>query len=138
MTIIDTNVASEMINPQRNASVVAWVNQQPEGSLYTTSITEAELLYGLQLMPQGRRRTGLQEAIMAILHEDFARRILAFDSVAARICAEIMAVRRRAGRPIEWADAQIAAIAQAHKFAVATRNVSDFEGCGIELINPWD
>lgn len=121
MIIVDTNVLSESLKPEPAPSVLAWVNRQPEGILFLTSVTEAELLYGLELMPHGRKRNKLYEATMAILSVDFADRILPFDSSATRACAEIMVTRRRMGRPIEWADGQIAAIARARGFAVATR-----------------
>jgi predicted nucleic acid-binding protein len=107
-------------------------------SLFTTAICEAEILYGLALMPDGRRRVALQNAVAAIFAEDFSGRILAFDSAAAKAFADLAAARRRLGRPIAEFDAQIAAIASAHGAAVATRNVDDFADCGINVINPWE
>jgi toxin FitB len=88
-------------------------------------------------MSSGKRRDGLGVAIDRILRDDMAGRILPFDSAAARAYADIAATRRSAGKPISQADCQIAAIARAHNAPVATRNTPDFEGCGIDLINPW-
>ena len=111
---------------------------QPERETFTTSITEAELLVGIELMPQGQRRDSLQLAAHGILYEDFGGRILPFDTAAAPFYAEIMASGRRSGQPIEELDAQIAAIARAHGYSLATRNVTDFTDCGIALIKPWE
>lgn len=137
MIILDTNVVSELMKPAPSVSVVRWIALQPAMSLYTTSITEAEVLHGVMLLPAGKRRHGLQAAAEAMFGEDFARRVLPFGSDAARAYAAIAAVRRRAGRPISHFDAQIAAIARSTRAALATRNTADFEGCGITLINPW-
>jgi hypothetical protein len=100
-------------------------------------VTEAELRYGLALLPDGRRRTTLAEAMTNMLEIDFAGRIIPFDSAAAVAFAKVAAERRLAGRPISQLDAQIAAVARSRAAAMATRNVADFEGCGIEVINPW-
>ena len=91
----------------------------------------------LAVLPQGRRRSALAQAIQGMLEEDFRDRILPFDSAAARAYADIAAERRALARPISQFDCQIAAIARAHEAAVATRNTGDFEGCGIEVIDPW-
>ncbi len=137
MIILDTNVVSELMKPAPSASVVGWIALQPALSLYTTSITEAEVLHGVMLLPAGKRRHGLQAAAEAMFGEDFARRVLPFGSDAARAYATIAAGRRRAGRPISHFDAQIAAIARSTRAALATRNTADFEACGITLFNPW-
>jgi hypothetical protein len=137
MTILDTNVISEMTKPRPSAIVDSWMARQPAEELFTTSINEAEILVGIQLMPHGKRREALQKTARAILYEDLAGRILSFDSEAARIYAEIVIVRRRSGRPIDPPDAQIAAISRSRGYALATRNTADFSGCGIKLINPW-
>jgi hypothetical protein len=120
-----------------NAAVLAWIDGQPTTRHYTTSITQAEILYGVLTLPAGRRRTRLHAAALAMFEEDFAGRVLGFGSDAARWYAEIAADRRRAGRPIAHFDAQIAAIARTAGAVVATRNVADFEGCGVPLVNPW-
>lgn len=100
-------------------------------------MTQGEILYGIGLLPQGKRRDRIANAAKAMFAEDFNDRILAFNSDAAASCANIAVARRRNGRPISQFDAQIAAIARSSGAAVATRNVVDFEGCGIELVNPW-
>jgi len=113
------------------------MRSEPALALFTTAITEAELLYGIALLPDGRRRRSLEEVINRIFAEDLTDRVLPFDSTAAHQFADLAASRRRAGRPIAEADARIAAIARSRGAALATRNVGDFVGCGLELINPW-
>jgi len=137
MIIIDTNVISELLRPTPEPAVEAWLGEQDGLSIYLTAISEAELRYGVAIMISGKRRDGLGIAIDRILRDDMAGRILPFDSAAARAYADIAASRRSAGKPISQADCQIAAIARAHNAPVATRNTPDFEGCGIDLINPW-
>ena len=137
MILLDTNVISELMRPVPTAAVEDWVSAQPSVSLFITAVTEAELRYGLALLPDGQRRRNLLHQVEAMLAEDFAGRILPFDSSAAITYAQIAAARRQAGRPIAQADAQIAAIAAARGAAVATRNITDFEGCGIAVTNPW-
>jgi predicted nucleic acid-binding protein len=138
MIVLDTNVLSELMRPVPNARVVDWVASQPARILYTTSITEAEILHGLMLMPSGRKRDAFQAAAESMFREDFARRVLPFGSDAALPYARIAVDRRRAGRSISQFDAQIAAIALSNGATIATRNVTDFEGCGVNLINPWE
>lgn len=137
MILLDTNVLSELMRPEPDARVLQWVGEQPAARVFTTSITQAEILHGILLLPAGKRRLAFDEAARAMFEEDFAGRVLAFGSDAALPYARIASDRRRAGRPISNFDAQIAAIAVAHGASVATRNVSDFEGCGIEVIDPW-
>ena len=137
MIIIDTNVISELLRPTPEPAVEAWLGEQDGLSIYLTAISEAELRYGVAIMTNGKSCDGLGNAIDLILRDDMAGRILPFDSAAARAFAEIAATHRGAGRPISQADCQIAAIARAHNASVATRNTPDFEGCEIDLINPW-
>jgi hypothetical protein len=137
MIIIDTNVISELLRPTPEPAVEAWLGEQDGLSIYLTAISEAELRYGVAIMTSGKRRDGLGNAIDRILRDDMAGRILPFDSAAARAYADIAANRRSAGKPISQADCQIAAIARAHNAPLATRYTFDFEGCGIDLINPW-
>jgi hypothetical protein len=136
MTILDTNVVSEMMRFEPSAIVDGWMAAQPAGELLITSITRAEILYGIEVMPHGKRRESLEQAA-GRLYETFEGRILPFDSDAAPYYAEIVASRRRSGRPIGQSDAQIAAIALSRGYALATRNAEDFAGCGVKLINPW-
>jgi hypothetical protein len=137
MIIVDTNVVSELLRPKPDPCVEQWLSAQDGLTIYLTAISEAELRYGLAIMGNGKRRAALVDAVDRILREDLAGRILPFDSDAALSYATIAAARRAAGRPITQADCQIAAIARARGVAVATRNTPDFEGCGIDLINPW-
>ena len=137
MILLDTNILSELMRAAPEAAVEQWLADQPAASVFISAITEAELRYGLALMPPGKRRSALAVVIENMLGEDFSGRILPFDSPAAVAFAEIAAERRQVGRPISQADAQIAAIARSRGAALATRNVPDFEGCGIEIVNPW-
>jgi len=137
MIILDTNVWSELIKASPSPHVVKWCNSHPEGELYLTSITHAEILVGIELLPDGRRRAAIAQAAEASFREDFEERILPFDSDAVREFAVIVGGRRKRGRPITQADAQIAAIARACGAAIATRNAGDFEHCGVKVMNPW-
>ena len=137
MIILDTNVLSELMKPAPASIVVDWVGAQPATSLYTTSITQAEMLHGIMLLAPGKRRRALELAATAMFVEDFGGRILGFDADAAPPYARIASDRRRAGRPISHFDAQIAAIARATGAVLATRNVDDFADCGVSLVDPW-
>jgi hypothetical protein len=137
MIVLDTNVLSELMRPVPTERVVRWVAIQPATSLYTTSIAQAEILHGILLLPRGRRRTTLHAAAEAMFNEDFDGRVLPFGSQSAVIYASIAVDCRRAGRPISQFDAQIAAISRSAGATIATRNVSDYEGCGVTVINPW-
>ena len=138
MIVLDTNVLSELMRPAPSPRVSAWAAAQPTAQLFTTAITEAEILYSIELVTKGKRRDGLLSAAEALFSETFANRVLTFDSSAARAYARILTHRRSIGKPAAHADAQIAAIVQVHGSALATRNVAHFEACGIRLINPWD
>lgn len=137
MIVLDTNVLSELMKPAPDDNVMRWVAAQPASSLYTTSITQSEILHGILLLPAGRRRKAFETAAEAMFREDFGGRILAFASDAALPYARIAVERRRAGRPISQADAQIAAIARSAGAALATRNTADFDGCGVNVVDPW-
>lgn len=138
MIILDTNVLSEILRPTPEQDVVDWLAAQDGATVYLTAITEAELRHGVAILPAGRRRDGLAVMIDQIVREDFAGRVLPFDSPAAEVFAVIGVARRAIGRPILQADCQIAAIARVHGATVATRNTPDFADCGINLINPWN
>lgn len=137
MIVLDTNVLSETLRPQPDAGALAWIAAQPATSLFTTAITRAEIMYGLRLLPQGRRRDNLCNAVTTIFDEDFAGRVLGFDDQAADVYADIAASRKQAGRPISQFDAMIAAIARSCGAVLATRNTRDFIDCGIDLADPW-
>ncbi len=136
--VLDTNVLSELMKPQGSKIVKDWVAAQPRENLFTTSITQAEILYGIAIMPDGKRSKALKEFAQAMFVEDFAEQILFFDSTAALSFVEIAANRQKIGRPIAQADTQIAAICLANNATIATRNVNDFRDCQIQLINPWN
>lgn len=137
MIVLDTNVLSELLRPEPDARVVGWLQAQRRAGLYTTSITRGEMFYGVQLLPEGRRRLQLQQVVSAVFSTDMAGRVLLFDEAAADAYAEIAAARRRSGRPIGQLDAMIAGIAASRGADLATRNLGDFEDCGLRLIDPW-
>jgi predicted nucleic acid-binding protein len=137
MILLDTNVISELMRSTPDAKVLRWVNAQVAAALHTTSITEAEIVHGVLLLPKGKRRTTLVALAREMFEVDLDGRILAFDSAAANLYAEISSTRRATGRPISAFDAQIAAIAAVHGARLATRNGSDFADCGIDVIDPW-
>lgn len=137
MILLDTNVISELMRAEPAQAVLDWFAQHDATDLYISTVTEAELRAGVAYLPEGQRRDRLQQAIDAMIEQDFNGRILPFDTTATRPYALIAAARRTAGRPIAEADCQIAAIAASIGAPVATRNVRDFDGCGVTAINPW-
>jgi predicted nucleic acid-binding protein len=137
MIVLDTNVVSELMKTSPSQQVMDWRKAHPVVELFITTITQAEILLGIEVLPKGKRRAALEHAADAMFSDDFDAHILPFDTAAAREFARIAAARRKLGRPISHADAQIAAIARAHGAAVATRNAGDFEHCGITVLNPW-
>lgn len=138
MIILDTNVVSEPLRPRPEPLVIDWLDAQLADSLYLTSVSLAELLAGVEALPVGRRRQALEGALGAQVLSLFAGRVLSFDEAAARAFAHVSRRAQAAGHPVSFADAAIAAIASSHGFSIATRNVRDFQGCGVELINPWE
>ena len=137
MIVLDTNVISELMRRTPSRSVSDWIDLQSSGSLFITAVTEAEIGYGLALLPPGRRRDVLTDAAERAFRGLFGGRILPFDGEAAVLYATIAAESRAAGRGISQFDCQIAAIARARGAALATRNADDFVGCGLEIVNPW-
>jgi hypothetical protein len=137
MIVLDTNVISEVLRPVPEPSVLDWLANQPRSSLFTTTATRGEILYGIRLLSDGKRRRGLWDAAKKIFDDDFADQVLSFDSDAADMYAEIAASRRSAGKPISQFDAMIVAMARSRGASLATRNVKDFEDCGVDVINPW-
>ena len=138
MIILDTNVLSELMRTKADPFVVRWIAQHKATSLFITTLTQAEILYGLEILSLGKRRTSLIAAATSMFELDFSGRILPFDTDAAQIFATIAAKKRAIGRPISQIDAQIAAIAISCHAALATRNIKDFEECNLNLINPWE
>jgi predicted nucleic acid-binding protein len=138
MFILDTNIISETFRSRPDPNVAAWMGSLVAAEVYVTAPSKAELLVGLAFMPDGRRRAALGTVIETFFLKWLQTPVLAFGSMEAEAYAEMVAGRRRLGRPISAFDAQIAAIARIRDFAVVTRNVRDFEHCGIEVINPWN
>jgi len=137
MIVLDTNVVSELLRPEPSAKVESWLAAQDGTQVYFTTVGEAELRYGVSILPAGKRRTALVKAVEGILEEDLRDRVLPFDRQAARAHASIAAERRAVGSPISQFDCQIAAIALSNGASLATRNTADFTDCGVSLINPW-
>lgn len=137
MIVLDTNVISELMRREPDAEVMAWIGKQPMAGVFTTTLTQAEIFYGLALLPEGRKREVLMAAARPIFEADLAGRVLPFDIDAAAAYPEIAAGRRKSGQPISQIDAQIAAIVQSRGARLATRNVADFADCGITVVNPW-
>ena len=138
MIILDTNVLSELMRPAPSPQVLAWLDAQTPDTLWLTSVSVAELLFGIARLPDGARKQAFAQAALGMLEEDFANRVLSFDLEAASICANLAAASERAGRPMGLADGQIAAICLAHNAILATRNMRDFAQLGLQLVNPWD
>jgi len=138
MIILDTNVLSELMRPVPDVGVIDWLDSQDAIFVTISAITVAEILYGIERMPNGKRNRSLAGIAAAIFEEDFAGRILPFDSEAAVHYAEQVDASESAGRQVHMADAQIAAICIQHEAVLATRNIKDFETLNIETINPWE
>lgn len=137
MIVLDTNVISEARKLHRDASVEEWVTRQRVNELYLTATVVGELSAGVMVLEPGRRRIHLQDDLDLIVGDDFAGRILPFDTEAALAYGHVLEIRRALGRPVELADAQIAAVCMVHDAALATRNTADFDGLGLTLIDPW-
>lgn len=136
MILLDTNVVSEALKPEPNPSVRAWLDAQAAETLFLSSVTIAELLFGVGALPEGKRKDGLAALIDGML-DLFGSRILPFDADAARHYADIAVKARAAGRGFPTPDGYIAAIAAAHGFAVASRDTSAFDAAGLQVIDPW-
>lgn len=138
MIVLDTNVISELMRREPDATVMAWIGEQPMAGVFTTTLTQAEIFYGLALLPEGHRKDALMAAAQPMFDADLAGRVLPFDTDAANAYPDIVAGRRKGGQPISQIDAQIAAIVRSRGARLATRNVADFADCGITVVNPWD
>jgi predicted nucleic acid-binding protein len=137
LIILDTNVVSEPLKPNPDAAVLRWLDRQSPATLYLTTISQAELLAGVLALPAGKRRTELQRVINNELVSLFANRILPFGERSAEAYAHVVTAANVAANPIDFADAAIGAIAIEHNFILATRNVRDFKGTAVKLLNPW-
>jgi len=137
MILLDTNVISEAMNPRPDPQVIAWIDSQDPDQLWTCTIVIAEVLSGLDLMPDGNRQKQLRERADRMFLNIFAGRIFDLDLAAATVYGRVLKIRKSMGRPIDEMDALIAATALAHGATLATRNIPDFEHCAIPLVNPW-
>lgn len=137
MIILDTNVLSEALKPSPDEAVLGWMTAQNRDVVFTTTVTQAEILYGVEVLSPGKRRTRLRAAVEQLFADEFHERILPFDVDSALEYPKIVARREALGRPISQFDAVIASICRSRNAAIATRNTSDFENCGISVINPW-
>lgn len=136
MILLDTNVISEAMKPQPDPAVLAWLNKQAASTLYLSSVTLAELLFGIGALPAGQRKNLLDQALSQLLGL-FKDRILPFDTDAARHYADLAVLARSAGRGLPTPDGYIAAIAVSRGFIVASRDTSPYEAAGVPTINPW-
>ena len=136
MIVLDTNVISEAMKPVPHPAVLTWLNNQGAETLYLTSVTLAELLFGIRLLPAGKRKDLLANALERLMRL-FGDRILPFDTDAARHYAELAAQARAAGRGLPPADGYIAAIAASRRFIVASRDIAPYDAANITVINPW-
>jgi hypothetical protein len=138
MILLDTNVISEVMKSKPDPQVMAWLDSKDPDELGTCTIVLAEVLSGLDLMPDGSRQRQLREKAEYMFSALFANRIFDFDVSAARTFGTVLRIRTSIGRPVDEMDALIAAIALSNSATLATRNISDFEHCGFPLINPWE
>ena len=137
MIILDTNVISEPFKPKPDPTMMSWLDAQEPQTLYITTVSMAEMLAGVHKMPEGRRRADLHQLVENKIQSVFESRILAFDMPAVEAFGRVNADACAVGNPIAFADCAIASIASAHGFILATRNVRDFKGTGVEIFNPW-
>lgn len=136
MIVVDTNVVSELMKPEPNQSVRRWTLAQAGADLYTSAITLAEILYGIERLPSGQRKELLRSTATDVF-ATFADKVLSFDARAAAHYPQIVDTRDRLDQPIDGFDAQIAAICRTNDYALATRNTKDFEHTGVDLLDPW-
>lgn len=136
MIVLDTNVVSEAMKPEPNPAVMAWLNAQAAATLYLSSVTLAELMFGIAALPAGRRKDLLSQALEGLLRL-FRDRVLPFDTDAARHYAELAVTARAGGRGFPTPDGYIAAIAASRGFMVASRDTAPFEAARVPVINPW-
>jgi predicted nucleic acid-binding protein len=137
MIVLDTNVVSELMEAEPSAAVQTWIDRQDPGDVWTTAVTVYEVLLGIELMARGRKRRALEDAMLQLMMRPFKGRILPFSDAAAGATAALVVRRRRAGRPIGFADAQIAGIVETSSAILVTRDVTDFWGMSFPVIDPW-
>lgn len=137
MIIVDTNVLSELMKQQPDARLLEWAQKTPSDQIWTTAICVAEINFGLQRLPTGKRRQGLLMALGQLM-DNLGQRVLAFDRLAANHFGILAAEQERSGFSVGLADLQIAAIVAAHQGILATRNIKDFQNFEIKLFNPWE
>lgn len=137
MILLDTNVISELMKSVPSSNVIEWIDQQQTSDLFITTITIAEISYGLSILPEGNRRNALEAAFNKVITHAFLHRILDFDTASAYAYGKIMSIRKKMGRPMSVPDGQIAAIAESNRLVIATCNIHDFCDCGFDLINPF-
>ena len=138
MIILDTNVVSEPMRPAGSPAVLDWLDRQMAETLYLTATSLSELLTGVEILPEGRRKEAMAAMMGGLVKALFGERVLAFDAPAARAYAQVVSRARAKGYSIAVADGQIAAIAQVHGFTVATRDIGPFEAAGLAFVNPWE
>ncbi len=138
MTLLDTNVISELMKGKPSSSVRNWLSSMQVNTLGVTSLSLAEIRWGLCRLPKGQRRHRLETSFERVVSEGFGGRVFGFDEAAATVFGALAAGREDSGLHVDMVDAMIAAIARSIGASVATRNVGDFEGCGIEVVNPWE
>jgi toxin FitB len=137
MIVLDTNVISELMVPAPSTQVLRWMDQQPVPSIWITSVNIYEIRSGLQCMPIGKRRSTLSGAFERWLDEVVQQRILSFDEAAAQQGADLVAERKKKGRPNDTRDTMIAGIVLANHAVLATRNVKHFDDIAKSVVNPW-
>jgi predicted nucleic acid-binding protein len=137
VTILDTNVLSALMRTRPDAAVVSWLDRQPADSIWITTITLFEARSGLAVLPQGKRRSGLERAFERVVAEDLSNRVLDVDPAAASAAARLAADRYRAGRIVDLRDTLIAGIAQARRATIATRNIRHFQRLDVPVVDPW-
>ncbi|ANE54670.1 type II toxin-antitoxin system VapC family toxin [Methylomonas sp. DH-1] len=137
MIVLDTNVISEAMRPEPHPAVLAWLNEQVAETLYLSTVTLAELLFGIAALPAGKRKDMLTKILEGLL-QLFGDRVLPFDTDAARQYAELAITARTGGRGFPTPDGYIAAIAASRGFAVASRDTAPYKAAGVSVINPWE
>jgi predicted nucleic acid-binding protein len=137
MIVLDSNVISELMRREPDQRVLGWIRRQNTAQLYLTALSAAEIRRGIALLPDGKRKRDLEQSFEDFLAKGFEQRILPFTTETSRVYAPIYRARVKAGLGVGELDLLIAAIAKQYQADLATRNLSDFEGCGIRIINPW-